>query len=313
MGRTGRKRQGRVIFLLTQGKEVRDHQKSQNTYEEIQMAISSGRRFTYRLDESLRILPEAYTPSCVKRTIQPPKETLDALTIKVDKYKKMPKKERNRSLPENAQTGFTTASKIMGKRKRESPSNSDSDEISLPFVHPDTLTSPFLSKSDEEKARRKRTKVVPTSERMKVHENTITSSIPAGSLRNRLNRTRENIKDKSRSTREVIDLDLDEFDSTPPNLFASSPKQRLSERSPNVPAETFDIWASDSSDDDFANFSFGVPKKGNGATDDKTSAMHSDNMIQFPFTPKKSGKEEVKTPPSSSRKHIRIAMSSDED
>src|SRR5436190_9302823 len=79
MGRTGRKREGRVVFLLTEGKEERDHLKSQDAYEKIQKKIASGNDFEFNLDNSPRILPREYQPDCVKQHITPPNETLEDL------------------------------------------------------------------------------------------------------------------------------------------------------------------------------------------------------------------------------------------
>src|SRR5947207_13215483 len=81
MGRTGRKRQGRVVFILTEGKEERDHIKSQETYEKIQKKIASGNEFQFNLDNSPRILPKEIQPDCIKKEIIPPNETLDALEL----------------------------------------------------------------------------------------------------------------------------------------------------------------------------------------------------------------------------------------
>src|SRR5579859_6223670 len=118
MGRTGRKREGRVIFLLTQGKEERDHLKSQDAYEKIQQKIAAGDEFEFDLDSSPRILPPTYHPDCVKEHITPPNETVEALDIRPDRRKRVPKVTKDWSLPDDAQRGFVKAS-ALGKRKRQ--------------------------------------------------------------------------------------------------------------------------------------------------------------------------------------------------
>src|SRR5271167_2808180 len=140
MGRTGRKREGRVVFLLTEGKEERDHVKSQDAYEKIQQKIASGNEFEFNLDNSPRILPKEIQPDCVKQEIIPPNETLDALELKVDRRKKVPKRQRDLSLPENVQTGFVRAS-TLGKRQPEVSVEEDEEDVveSSGFVHPDAL------------------------------------------------------------------------------------------------------------------------------------------------------------------------------
>src|SRR5271170_1457934 len=123
MGRTGRKREGRVVFLVTEGKEVRDHKKSQDAYDKMQKKIASGNDFTFDLDKSPRILPKEIQPDCIQKQISPPNETPLDLELKVDKRKKVPKRVRDWSLPENVESGFVKASSLagakLGKRRRD--------------------------------------------------------------------------------------------------------------------------------------------------------------------------------------------------
>jgi ERCC4-related helicase len=42
MGRTGRKRQGRVVLLLTQGKEEESYKKAQAQYKSVQVPLCNG-------------------------------------------------------------------------------------------------------------------------------------------------------------------------------------------------------------------------------------------------------------------------------
>src|SRR5262245_53085814 len=101
MGRTGRKREGTVIFLLTEGKEERDHLKSLDNHEKMQQKIAMGTDFEFELDKSPRILPKEYQPDVSKQEIIPPNETVQALEIKLDRKKKTRKATKDWELPEN--------------------------------------------------------------------------------------------------------------------------------------------------------------------------------------------------------------------
>ena len=220
MGRTGRKREGRVVFLCTEGKEERDHVKSQDNYEKIQRKIAAGDEFDFDLNNSPRILPPEFQPDCVKKEIFPPDETPDDLELKVDRRKKLPKPQKDWSLPENVQIGFVRASAI-GKRKRQ-PSPIEVESL---FVHPDTLKSPFMTEEEEDRVRRQRVHVSPTPQRIDVLDMGTTGSVPASSLRKRLVCTRKSMrKSKSRSNK-YDDDDFSDLASTPPNLFPEEPQE----------------------------------------------------------------------------------------
>ena len=230
MGRTGRKRQGRVVFLCTEGKEERDHIRSQDNYEKIQQKIAAGNEFEFDLDNSPRILPREIQPDCIKQEIIPPNETPDDLELKLDRRKKLPKRQKDWTLPENTETGFIRAS-TLGKRKRQTTT-----DVEPAFVDPDTLRSPFMSESEEERVRRLRVHVSPTPRRIDILDTKSTGSVPASSVRKRLVRTRKAMRNsKPRETRYEED-DFADLNSTPPNLFATeaSKKVGLSERSVNV-------------------------------------------------------------------------------
>ncbi|ORY07243.1 P-loop containing nucleoside triphosphate hydrolase protein, partial [Basidiobolus meristosporus CBS 931.73] len=68
MGRTGRKRQGKVCMLLSEGKEEQMYRQSQNSYKSIQRAIASGSRISL-YDGSPKLLPEGVNPVCIKKTL----------------------------------------------------------------------------------------------------------------------------------------------------------------------------------------------------------------------------------------------------
>ncbi|KAJ3049904.1 hypothetical protein HK097_009111, partial [Rhizophlyctis rosea] len=74
MGRTGRKRQGRVALLLTQGKEEDAHRKSQATYRAVQNAIVSqqGKKLAMYPEVMGRMLPVGVSPVCVRKELEIP-------------------------------------------------------------------------------------------------------------------------------------------------------------------------------------------------------------------------------------------------
>ncbi|ORX98858.1 P-loop containing nucleoside triphosphate hydrolase protein, partial [Basidiobolus meristosporus CBS 931.73] len=68
MGRTGRKRKGRICMLLAEGKEEQMYKQSQNTYKSIQRAIASGSKISL-YDGNPKLLPEDVNPVCSKETL----------------------------------------------------------------------------------------------------------------------------------------------------------------------------------------------------------------------------------------------------
>ncbi|KAK9716906.1 3'-5' DNA helicase, variant 2 [Basidiobolus ranarum] len=71
MGRTGRKRQGRICMLLSEGKEEQMYKQSQNSYKLIQRAIASGAKITL-FNGNPKLLPADVSPVCVKETLTIP-------------------------------------------------------------------------------------------------------------------------------------------------------------------------------------------------------------------------------------------------
>jgi hypothetical protein len=99
-------------------------------------------------------------------------------------------------------------------------------------VNPSTLVSPFLSREEEESARRKRVHVSPLQTTMERLDTKSHGVVPSGSLRNRLVQARKS----SLSNRDITPSEMEDLISTPPGLFATSPANPgLSQRSPNIP------------------------------------------------------------------------------
>src|SRR5277367_2802460 len=235
MGRAGRKREGRIVFLVTEGKEADSHVKSMDAYEKIQEKIASGNEFEFDLDKSPRILPKEIQPDCVKQKIIPPDEDLDALELKVDRRKKAPKQTKKWSMPENVQTGFVKAS-VLGKRKHSSLQDEEEDDEDG-F---ESSGSEILTRDEEEYVRNRRVKV--STNRPSVFDMKSRGLIPAGAVRKRLIRTKTLMNDPARPNIKYTKDDLDEILSTPPNLIVSPPPspKSLSQRSTNIPLRKSD-------------------------------------------------------------------------
>jgi len=115
MGRTGRKRAGKIVLLLMKGKEEENFTKAKDNYEQMQKMISSGARFNFRHDLSVRILPRDIVPVVDKRMIEIPIENTQDPSVPVPKRRptkgsKNPRKKYH--MPDGVATGFQKASKL---------------------------------------------------------------------------------------------------------------------------------------------------------------------------------------------------------
>lgn len=137
MGRTGRKRKGRIVLLLMKGKEEDSFAKAKDNYEQMQKMISSGERFAFRHDLSVRILPKEIKPAVDKQLIEIPPENSQGPALplpnrRVSKLKKKPPK--NFSMPDGVITGFMKASGLSADgiaqvRKATKAKNKKSNEM----------------------------------------------------------------------------------------------------------------------------------------------------------------------------------------
>ncbi|KAJ3250263.1 hypothetical protein HDU77_006850 [Chytriomyces hyalinus] len=73
MGRTGRKRDGKVVLLLSEGKEEEAHRRSQIQYKTVQKAIIEGQGAKlkmYAVEDKDRLFPKGVRPDCVKENLE---------------------------------------------------------------------------------------------------------------------------------------------------------------------------------------------------------------------------------------------------
>lgn len=130
MGRTGRKRDGKVILLFASNEEQK-FDKAMGGYEYIQQHIMTNK--SIELGQSDRIIPKQYTPIVKKVFIEVPDENKELVKQededeilriatqymskkKVSKKKAPPKKiQKQFFIPENVETGFTKATSLVRK------------------------------------------------------------------------------------------------------------------------------------------------------------------------------------------------------
>ncbi|KAF2403985.1 P-loop containing nucleoside triphosphate hydrolase protein [Trichodelitschia bisporula] len=162
MGRTGRKRAGKIIFLQMKGKEEDDAAKAMDSYEKVQDMIAAGDRFHYHEDLARRIIPRDVNPRVDMRPVEIPIENTQRtpsnflpVPTKRARGTKAPKRPPKKfHMPDGVRTGFTTASAIDGddvdlplkapKRKRKEPEPDLSNE---PVEFP-TLEEVVLNEED---------------------------------------------------------------------------------------------------------------------------------------------------------------------
>ncbi|XP_029413289.1 Fanconi anemia group M protein isoform X2 [Nannospalax galili] len=71
MGRTGRKRQGRIVVILAEGREERTYNQSQSNKKNIYKAISGNRQVLHFYQGSPRMIPDKINPELHKMFITP--------------------------------------------------------------------------------------------------------------------------------------------------------------------------------------------------------------------------------------------------
>lgn len=120
MGRTGRKRAGKIVVTLMKGKEEDNFSKAKDNYEKMQQEIAAGTRFEFRDEQSKRIVPKDIQPAVDKKIIEIPLENsqvdLPEPKKRVNPPKRPPKKFH---MPDGVRTGFVKASRIEAKEGTE--------------------------------------------------------------------------------------------------------------------------------------------------------------------------------------------------
>ena len=124
MGRTGRKRAGRVVLLLMRGKEEDNYAKSKDSYEKMQVMICDGNRFSFRHDLSRRIVPRDIRPEVDMRAVEIPIENTQQSGLPEPKKRSVRKRPPKKfHMPDGVETGFQTVASMLGKAKPTARSN----------------------------------------------------------------------------------------------------------------------------------------------------------------------------------------------
>ena len=160
IGRTGRKRVGRVVLLLMKGKEENDYAKAQDNYAYIQKTIADASKYSYRDDQSPRILPKDVQPVVEKRMIDIPVENSQPIDLnekarKANKRAQPKRPPKKFHMPDGVRTGFVKASKLRsddedliehtGKKRAAKVRKSSAAPVKrqLPML-PEAAPLPFL-------------------------------------------------------------------------------------------------------------------------------------------------------------------------
>ncbi|KAL2424441.1 ATP-dependent DNA helicase mph1 [Exophiala dermatitidis] len=145
MGRTGRKRAGKIVLLLMKGKEESDYYQAKDNYQKMQAKIESGREFDFREEESPRIVPKDINPVVDKRVVEIPIENTQNAPLEPTRRraKKLKKPAKKFHMPDGVETGFSFLGKNGSKKKKEETpkKKTDLEVASLPPLEEVSLTA----------------------------------------------------------------------------------------------------------------------------------------------------------------------------
>jgi ATP-dependent DNA helicase MPH1 len=152
LGRTGRKRAGKITLLLMRGKEENAFAKAQDNYEHMQKLISNGDRFAFRNDLSVRIIPRGIDPKVDKKQIEIPIENTQDPSLPEPGRRRGPAKKRppkKFNMPDNVETGFQTVSAMLGKgASRKNKVKRDSELNPQQAIEKPAVEDSFLAPLD---------------------------------------------------------------------------------------------------------------------------------------------------------------------
>lgn len=148
MGRTGRKRQGKIVMLQMQGKEENDANKAKDSYERMQELIAKGTHFTFHEEISRRILPPDTKPVVDRRVVDIPPENSQQDWLPEPKKKgRLKKPPKVFHMPDGVLTGFVTAGRMdeeivpKGRKRKAAAPVYPSDELfTMPSLESVLLT-----------------------------------------------------------------------------------------------------------------------------------------------------------------------------
>lgn len=139
VGRTGRKRAGRIVVLMSDGPESLVWQKSKDTYKGVQQTITAGQSVTL-FDDVPRLIPPSIKPVPTFEELDRPDFKPEMIGAKKggaksqkatekSKRRKARHSDVNRNVPEGALLGFLKASNLSrSKNRMREGMDSDEDE-----------------------------------------------------------------------------------------------------------------------------------------------------------------------------------------
>lgn len=141
IGRTGRKREGKIVVLVSEGREQHNWQHSKDNYKAVQKEVDS-RLHVELFDDVDRMVPDGISPQPVLKEVEQPEfdpsMISDGRQARAPRAKKepKPKKDPKRNMPEGGDIvqGFRKASSLAKLKRRQSGSNGDSDQSDSPPI-----------------------------------------------------------------------------------------------------------------------------------------------------------------------------------
>ncbi|KAI5962093.1 MPH1 [Candida pseudojiufengensis] len=158
MGRTGRKRDGKVLLLFSSNEESK-FDKAMAGYEYIQSHIMKGDLIT--LCQQNRIIPDHFSPAVVEKYIEIPEENIElkqeddedeiiriatqymlgSTPKKSNKRQPIQKRQKRFFMPDNVETGFQNVSDMLKKASPESSTDIENVSDMLKKTSPESSTS----------------------------------------------------------------------------------------------------------------------------------------------------------------------------
>lgn len=148
MGRTGRKRRGKILLLQMEGKEENDAFKAKDAYEKMQEKISRGDEFKFHTDLARRIVPRDINPVVEMRHIEIPIENSqpELPMPRAGKGRKTKRPPKKFQMPDGVITGFISAAGLNGgpdeaqpRTKRKSKKVPVIEEVEPPVLAEETF------------------------------------------------------------------------------------------------------------------------------------------------------------------------------
>lgn len=139
IGRTGRKREGKIVVLMSEGREQHNWQHSKDNYKAVQKEVDS-RLYVELFDDVDRMVPEGILPQPVLKEVEQPEFDPSMVsdgktTARTTRAKKdpKPKKDPKRNMPEGISIieGFRRASTLTKRKQRTDSDDSDQSNLGV--------------------------------------------------------------------------------------------------------------------------------------------------------------------------------------